>query len=163
MEKNKRAPARSKAKNEYILTTRLFCGLCKSMMTGLSGTGKSGKKYFYYSCVQARKNQCAKKVVSKDWIEDLVVTETRKLLTTERINIIVKEVVALSKRESNSPELNRLKRLLQENGGATHNLVKALEQGQVIDVISDQIKFRQQEKRELENAIAKESAKIPYV
>lgn len=39
--KNKAAPARCKAKADYILTTRLFCGHCKSMMTGLSGTGKS--------------------------------------------------------------------------------------------------------------------------
>lgn len=159
MEKNKKAPARSKAKAEYILTTKLFCGHCQSMMTGLSGAGQSGKKYYYYSCVQARKNQCAKKAVSKDWIEDLVVTETRKLLTTERINIIAKAVVEFSEQESDSGELKRLERLLKENQKATHNLVKALESGQVIDVIAEQIKVRQQEKQQLEKAIAEESSK----
>lgn len=161
LNKNKKAPAISKAKAEYILTTKLFCGHCNSMMTGLSGAGKSGKKYYYYTCVQARKNKCDKKIVSKDWIEDLVVIETKKLLTTERINIIAKEVVDLSKRESNSAELKRLNRLLSENNKATQNLIKAIEQGQIIDMISDQIKKRQQEKQELEKAIAEESVKYP--
>ena len=45
MAKNKKAPARAKAKVEYILTTKLFCGHCKEMMTGISATGKQGKVY----------------------------------------------------------------------------------------------------------------------
>ena len=35
MNKNKKAPARARAKVEYLLTTKLFCGHCKEMMTGL--------------------------------------------------------------------------------------------------------------------------------
>lgn len=45
MNKNKKAPARARAKVEYLLTTKLFCGHCKEMMTGFSGTGKMGKVY----------------------------------------------------------------------------------------------------------------------
>ena len=61
MEKNKQAPARSKAKVEYILTTKLFCGHCESMMTGVSGVGKSGKTYNYYACNNASKRSYATK------------------------------------------------------------------------------------------------------
>lgn len=43
MEKNKKAPARARAKVEYLLTTKLFCGRCKEMMTGYSATGKQGQ------------------------------------------------------------------------------------------------------------------------
>lgn len=32
--KRKKAPARARAKKEYLLTTKLFCGYCKDMMTG---------------------------------------------------------------------------------------------------------------------------------
>lgn len=32
MQKNQKAPARAKAKTEYLLTTKLFCGNCKEMM-----------------------------------------------------------------------------------------------------------------------------------
>jgi DNA invertase Pin-like site-specific DNA recombinase len=66
LEKNKKAPARSRAKAEYILTTKLFCGRCDSMMTGITGTSQNGKKYYYYICVQARKGQCDKKTVQKE-------------------------------------------------------------------------------------------------
>ncbi len=32
MEKNKRAPARTKAEEEYLLTTKIFCGKCGSSL-----------------------------------------------------------------------------------------------------------------------------------
>ena len=40
LDKNKAAPARSRGKEEYLLTTKLFCGYCREMMTGYGGTGK---------------------------------------------------------------------------------------------------------------------------
>jgi len=43
------------------LSTKLFCGYCKSAMTGVSGKGKMGKKYFYYQCVTNRKDKSARK------------------------------------------------------------------------------------------------------
>ena len=55
---NKKAPARARAKTVYLLTTKLFCGHCKNMMTGTSGTSKSGKLHTYYGCVGTRKKIC---------------------------------------------------------------------------------------------------------
>ena len=44
--KNKKAPARYKAKEEnYLLTTKLFCGKCGAFMVGESGTSKTGRIY----------------------------------------------------------------------------------------------------------------------
>lgn len=42
--KNRAAPGKAKAKDDYLLTTKLFCGHCGEPMTGYSGTGKLGKK-----------------------------------------------------------------------------------------------------------------------
>jgi len=50
LQKNKKAPARAKAKDEYLLTTKLFCGHCKAMMTGMSGTARTGAIHNYYAC-----------------------------------------------------------------------------------------------------------------
>jgi len=63
MEKNKKAPARAKAVDEnYLLTTKLFCGFCEAAMTGVSGTSKQGKNHQYYQCVtNRRKCGCDKK------------------------------------------------------------------------------------------------------
>ena len=102
MEKNKKAPARAKAKVDYLLTTKLFCGHCKAAMTGVSGTSKTEKKYHYYQCVTNRRDKsCNKKTVNKDYIEDVVVQQLREFLTPDNITTIAKEVVDLCERESN--------------------------------------------------------------
>lgn len=78
MDKNRKAPAHAKAKAEYLLTTKLFCGHCREMFVGISGTSHTEKIYNYYACTKARQKQCDKKSVRKDYIEDLVISECRK-------------------------------------------------------------------------------------
>lgn len=163
LEKNRKAPARSKAKAEYILTTKLFCGRCDSMMTGITGTSRSGKKYYYYICVQGRKRLCDKKTVQKDYIEDLVVKETKKLLTDARLDKIAREVVAFCEKESHSPTMKRLQKLLKENEKATEILYKALESGQPIDIFSERIVQKKAEHAELEKQLAEETMQYPVV
>lgn len=67
MEKNKRAPAHTKAKeSEFLLATKLFCGKCERMMVGESGKSHTGAIYYYYKCGNAkRKKGCDKKAVKK--------------------------------------------------------------------------------------------------
>ena len=73
IDKKKKAPARAKASEGYILSTKLFCGHCKASMTGVSATSHTGKKYHYYQCVSNRRDKsCHKKSVRKAYIEDLV-------------------------------------------------------------------------------------------
>lgn len=80
-EKNKRAPATAKADVDYLLTTKLFCGLCERMMIGESGTSHTGDKEYYYKCAGAkRKLGCKKKSVKKDFIERAAV-----ILTVNRV------------------------------------------------------------------------------
>ena len=75
--KNKKAPARHKAEESYLLTTKLYCGKCGALMFGESGVSHTGKMYTYYKCAAAKKKKtCDKKAVRKQWLEDLVVNET---------------------------------------------------------------------------------------
>ena len=162
MDKKKKAPARAKAFEGYILSTKLFCGHCKAAMTGISGTSKTGNKYHYYQCVTNRRDKsCHKKTVSKAYIEDLVVMETRKLLTKENIDRISKEVVRLCEQEKDTDNLKRLKKLLKENERATENLFKALENGQIVDVIAERISQKKREHNELEQQILVETSSHP--
>ena len=56
MEKNKRAPAHTKAKeSEFLLTTKLFCGKCERMMVGESGKSHTGAMHYYYKCGNAKR------------------------------------------------------------------------------------------------------------
>ena len=124
--KNKYAPAHSKAKQEYLLTTKLFCGKCREMMTGIKGTSHTGAAYYYYKCNNAKKKTCDKKAVQKDWIEDLVVAECRKLLTPSNIDRIAHEVVELCEREKDRSNLRRIGKLVKENERKQSNLMTAL-------------------------------------
>ena len=61
--KNKKSPARHKAEEDYLLTTKLFCGCCGAYMCGESGKGRSGEVHRYYKCVSIKKRRtiCNKK------------------------------------------------------------------------------------------------------
>lgn len=98
LDRNKAAPARSRGKQEYLLTTKLFCGHCKEMMTGYTGTGKHGNKYHYYICNGAKKKVCDKKVIQKALIEERVVQACSELLTEEKVKYIADQVYAACKK-----------------------------------------------------------------
>jgi len=157
MNKNKKAPARARAKEEYLLTTKLFCGHCKEMMTGISGTSKTGAIHNYYTCNGRKRKQCGKKNVTKDYIEDLVVNLARSQLTDENINKISAAVVVQSEKDSESTNIKRLEKLINENEKAINNLLNAIEQGQAVDIITNRLEQKRLEKAELEKEIAIES------
>jgi DNA invertase Pin-like site-specific DNA recombinase len=100
MAKNKRAPARTKAKEDnYLLTTKLFCGLCGAYMVGESGTSHTGKFHQYYKCVSAKKNKgCKKKSVKKLWIENIVVEDTLAMLNDDAVVEYIIEFAMVNER-----------------------------------------------------------------
>lgn len=157
METNKKAPARTRTNDEYILTTKLFCGKCKDMMTGYGGTSKSGKVYRYYACNNMKKKLCDKKVVGKEYIENLVVNKCRELLTDENIELIAKEIVKVAERDREHSNVRRLEKLLSDNEKAVTNLMKALETGEIAELITARIKEKQRERTEIEKQLAVEN------
>lgn len=159
LDKNKKAPARARGKEEYLLTTKLFCGYCREMMTGYSGTGKSGRVYHYYICNKAKKKQCKKKIVNKQAIEDRIVSECRKLLNKTNIDHIAKSIANICAAESETHAIKQMNKAIKEIDTAIENLLVALEHGQSVDVISERIEQRKLEKGNLEEQIAIENAK----
>ena len=164
IEKKKKAPARAKASVNYILTTKLFCGHCKAAMTGVSGTSKNGTAHYYYQCVTNRRKQgCTKKNVQKDFIEDLVVNETLNLLTDENIDKISRDTADLCEREKNTDTLKRLQKRIRDTDKAINNLVKALADGRVTDIIYAEIEKKQAEKKDLEEQLILEQVQHPQI
>ena len=159
LDRNKKAPARKRGKDEYLLTTKLFCGYCKEMMIGYGGTGKSGKAYHYYACKNAKKKLCKKKIVDKQTIEERVITACLSLLTESNIKKIAKAVADICQADMDSAPIKRLKDIIKEIDMAIENLWKALEHGQSVDMITERIDKRKQEKAALEDQLALEMAK----
>lgn len=95
---NKKAPARHKAEEDYLLTTKLFCGYCGAYLCGESGTSHTNKVHRYYKCVSVKKRRanCKKKPGKKQWVEDLVVDATMKMVMDDKaIEAIVSMIMDL--------------------------------------------------------------------
>ena len=129
LDKNKRAPACGKADEEYLLTTKLFCGKCGALMFGESGTSATGRTYYYYKCANVKRRKgCNKKTVQKEWLEDLVVRETMKLIQNDAvIDKIVQLVMDVQNQENTTIPL--LEKQLREVNKKLDNLMKAIEDG----------------------------------
>lgn len=129
---NSLAPGRGRAKVDYLLSGKLFCGKCGSGMVGESGTSKSGDKHNYYICAKKKREKaCDKKTVRKEWVEQLVVEMTAvHILQPERIELIAKRCVEIQNSDNGQHvQMDLLKKQLAETEKAIQNLISAMEQG----------------------------------
>jgi len=92
LESNRHRPGAYKAKIDYLLSGKLFCGHCGAPMTAGAGTGKGGTTYHYYICNNRRVKKCSKKNVRQDLIEKAVLDTTLNALTDEVIAYVSVEV-----------------------------------------------------------------------
>ncbi len=92
---HKHAPATQKAKTEYLLTGKIFCGHCGSAMVGVSGTGKALKTYNYYACSKRiKEHKCNKKNEQKDTLERFIVQQTiNNVLQPDKIEKIADKIL----------------------------------------------------------------------
>lgn len=91
IKKNKNLSAKGKAKEEYILTGKAFCGYCGSQMFGVCGTSKTKAVHNYYACIKSyNHHNCKKKLTRKKFLEDAVIVKTLEFLKdTKSINSVV--------------------------------------------------------------------------
>lgn len=128
LEKNGLAPARRRAKTEYLLSNKLYCGLCKDKMIGKSGTSKTGKLHTYYSCKSAINHICEMDAIKKDDIEDIVAKACQDILTKDNIDLVAKKIVEYSNQEQDTIEYKQLNKALKDNEKKKDNLVIAITQ-----------------------------------
>lgn len=162
MRENKKSPARSKASVEYLLSGKVICGHCNSMMIGDCGTGESGLKYYYYSCggKKNRHNGCDKKAIRKEDLEDAVAENAMSILTDDMIEHMADLVVAQNEADiNNNEEANAIRELIEDTNKRMNNLMKSLEMGvtatEVTDRINELSRVRQSYEKQLSLAEAK--------
>ena len=133
MERRRTRKAPKSPKAEYLLAGRLFCGHCKGPMQGVSGTGKSGNKWYYYYCGNTRgKNKtCDKKQVSRDRLERAVVDFTvRYILQEDVLEELARKVHAAQERQNDTTsEIVFYEKKLADNKKSIANVLRAIESG----------------------------------
>ena len=128
LKNNKKAPAMHRSEDDYLLTTRLFCGKCGAMMVGEIGTSHTQSKYRYYKCNQAKKHKCDKKAVKKNWIEDLVIEEILSLISNDEVIEELSDRIYEMQTEE-SAAVTVVKNQLSEIEKKLNNLAEAIAQG----------------------------------
>lgn len=154
-ERNKRAPAAKKASDQYLLTTKLFCGDCGAIMAGESGTSRNGTTHRYYKCMTAKrqKGACRRKPVKKDWIEDLTVEQTMKLVFDDEVmQRIGDKLMELQGAESYDVKI--LEKQLAEVENGIKNMLDAIQAGIVTASTKQRLEELEAQRTETENAIA---------
>ncbi len=160
---NKKAPARHKAEDEYLLTTKLFCAKCECMMAGESGTSHIGYVHRYYKCVSVKKHKgCKKKSIKKDLIENIVITELKAFLNDdELIDRVTRR--ALEQLSAENTVLPTLRKQYAEAEKRIANLLYAIEQGIITPSTKERLETLELQKSELFVQITKEEMSRPML
>ena len=163
MLKNKKAPARRKAEDDYLLTTKLFCGYCGALMFGESGTSRTGEVHRYYKCATAKKHKgCKKKAVRKQWLEDLVVNQTMQLVKDDAaMESIIAKVMELQNKENTNIPL--YEKQLRDAESGIQNMLNAIQAGILTSSTKERLEQLEETKCELEARIAEEKLAKPKV
>lgn len=149
MARNKKAPAMHRSEDDYLLTTRLFCGKCGAMMTGEIGTSKTSKQYRYYKCNRAKKKACDKKTVKKEWLEEIVLDEIKDLLANDDIiSELADRIYELQMQEDNAA--TSIQAQLTGVETKLNNLVEAITQGIYSSATKKALDELEERKRNLE-------------
>lgn len=160
-----KAPAANRTDVDFVLTGKLFCGHCGSSMVGESGTGKSGKKFYYYTCAKRKRERgCMKKPVKKDWIEEQIVRLLQgRILNDDVIRVIVDAALDLQEREKDDSVLRGFEAELSDVKRAIANIITAIEQGIITPSTKARLDELEGRRVDLENAIEDEKCQQPQL
>ena len=152
-----------KAEDDYLLTTKLYCGCCGALMFGESGTSRTGEVHRYYKCATAKKRKgCKKKTVRKQWLEDLVVNQTMQLVRDDAaMESIIAKVMELQDRENTNLPL--YEKQLRDAESSIQNMLNAIQAGILTSTTKERLEQLEETKRELEARIAEEKLAKPKI
>lgn len=158
LSKTATAPARGKAKVDYLLSGKLFCGHCGASMNGESGAGRHGKVYHYYSCyTKKRKLGCDKRPLKKDYIEGIVARDALNLLTDQLIDEIADMAIRQSEQDLiNDTHIPQLTAQLSEVEKSITNITAAIEKGIASETLMNRLVQLEHEKKTLNKEIKAE-------
>lgn len=136
--KTSRNNAAGRAKVNYLLSCKMFCGYCGSMISAEAGTGKLGKVYRYYKCGDKKRGKkCELRPFPKDHLEDAIILATvNDMLTDEMIEKLTVRILEVQEQENADDPVVGLRRRLDSNKKRQRNLLDAIEEGGARGLVS---------------------------
>lgn len=158
----KNPQGRHRVNGDYLLTGKLFCGHCKSPMTGISGTSHSGNLHYYYVCQKRRTEKtCEKKNLRRDDIELQVAKAIkRRTLDDDTINWIADSVVEYSQHQESASGIGLLEDQLKDTQRSIKNLMAAIEQGIITPTTKARLMELEKEQSDIDRKITMAKADV---
>lgn len=151
-----------RSEDDYLLTTKLFCGKCGAMMTGVIGTSHTSRQYRYYKCNHSKQGKCDKKTVKKEWLEELVLDEIKELLSSDEvIEELADRIYELQLREDNTA--TSIQAQLTGVETKLNNLVEAITQGIYSSTTKKALDELEERKRNLEIELFEAQTRNPVL
>ena len=146
----------------YLLTTKLFCGKCGTLMGGESGTSHMGNTYYYYKCGNAKRHgkaHCDLKAIRKEPLERFVVDTAIKVIFSDEIIERLIDLVMEAQQKENT-RLPVLKEQLRDTEKRLANLLEAIEQGILTPTTKQRLDELEAQKEALNTSILEEELKL---
>ena len=156
---NAKAPGHAKAKAEYILHGKLFCGECGAPMIGECGRSRNGTFYYYYTCANKKKaHSCKKRNERKDELEEFIVNYIGShILTDDWISDAADRVIAEYRKSYDASGIKPLEREIREVNKNVESLVDALVKTSseiALEKINERLEAAEAKKHILEDQLA---------
>ena len=131
----------------YALTGKLFCGLCGGLMTGISGTSKSGKLCYYYCCHNRRAHKCNQRNFPRDQLEDTICRAIwDDVLSDDAIRWMAHQAILDQDKIRDDSGIDILRATLDQTRSQKENILKAIKAGIFTPSTRDElIKLEQEE------------------
>jgi site-specific DNA recombinase len=158
---NKHHAGRYKAKESYMLTGKVRCGICGRMMYGNNRFSGSNKvQYITYRCPTS-KQHCDNKEISKPYLEEYVIEIIKKIfLNKESLTKCLTKVNSYIDIQQGDlgNKIAEYKAKLVTVNKAISNITAAIEGGMLIDNFITRVNDLEEEKFILEGKISKKPA-----
>ncbi len=146
----------------YILSGKIYCGICGSQMTAEKGTSKTGKVYKYYKCARKKKNtkNCPSESYPRQAMEDIIFKTTiEDVLQPETIDEIAKIVVEKFNSEiTDNTAIQMLNKSIKEITRSLNAIMTAIESGILTKTTKERLLALEEQKEELEAKLANEES-----
>lgn len=156
-------PGQYKAKLNYLLSGKFYCGRCGNPMVAGKTTKPKGD-FAYYTCrgKKTAQTDCKSKNIRKDFIESLVLQDAYAMLTDDTIEMLADAAMRENQRElETTTNIPAIKNRLAVIKGSLDNITKAIEIGSAPDTLVKRMVELEQEKKDLESELKKEERFIP--
>lgn len=142
----------------YMLSGKLYCGYCNSLMTGETGTSHTGTVYNYYKCFSKKKHKdCSKANISKAYIEKFVATLALNLvLQPETRKNIIDAIIKIQDEEETTSAIPLLLEQKQNVEKQKRNIINAIKNGIFDATMKDELAQLDTELGEIELKISQE-------